>query len=435
MLDIATDNRLLQILTIEEVVKNDLCTGCGTCISICPNEAIELTIDGKKGIYIPKINKEKCNNCGICYDVCPGHSVNFKELNMEIFGKKPDDVLLGNYLNCYTGHATDYDIRYNSASGGLVTQLLIFALEGGIIDGVLVTRMSKENPLEPEPFIARTNEEIIEASKSKYCPVPVNIALKKILESKEDEKFAVVGLPCHIHGIRKVELINQKLKDIIVLHVGIFCAQTIDFLGNNFLLQNLEFKRNDIKNITYRGGGWPGGMTIELKDGSKMFIPMSEYYYKFTSFVPARCSLCSDHACEFADVSCGDAWLPKFANDTIGTSIVISRSEMAEGILQSAASKGVIELTPVSSNKVAQSQGMFRTKKSELKVHILLYKLLRKNVPVYDMEFLKPELKDYVKTTWHYFWSYVAHKRFLWPLLTLKIALVHQFKSSKKKEI
>ena len=35
--------------------------------------------------------------------------------------------------------------------------------------------MKKDNPLEPEPFIARTREEIIEASKSKYCPVPANI--------------------------------------------------------------------------------------------------------------------------------------------------------------------------------------------------------------------------------------------------------------------
>jgi coenzyme F420 hydrogenase subunit beta len=47
-----------------------------------------------------------------------------------------------------------------------------FALEEGIIDGALVTRMKKDRPLEPEPFIARTREEIIEASKSKYCGVP-----------------------------------------------------------------------------------------------------------------------------------------------------------------------------------------------------------------------------------------------------------------------
>ncbi|MGB2728538.1 MAG: coenzyme F420 hydrogenase/dehydrogenase beta subunit N-terminal domain-containing protein [Halobacteriota archaeon] len=199
--------------TIAQVVKDNLCTGCGTCVALCPEEAIKLTINEKKGIYVPELNEKKCNNCGICYEVCPGHEVDFKALNLEIFGKEPEDVLIGNPLNCYIGHTTDWGIRYNSASGGLVTQLLIFALEEGIIDGALVTRMKKDNPLEPEPFIARTREEIIEASKSKYCPVPANIALVEILESEEGEKFAVVGLPCHIHGIRKAEQINKSLKE------------------------------------------------------------------------------------------------------------------------------------------------------------------------------------------------------------------------------
>ncbi|MGB7532373.1 MAG: 4Fe-4S binding protein [Halobacteriota archaeon] len=42
--------------TIGEIVKGDLCTGCGTCVSLCPNGAIELVIDDKKGICVPKLN-------------------------------------------------------------------------------------------------------------------------------------------------------------------------------------------------------------------------------------------------------------------------------------------------------------------------------------------------------------------------------------------
>ena len=66
--------------TISQVVKDELCTGCGTCIALCPKEAIKLTID-EKSIYIPELDENKCNNFGICYKICPGYEINFKKLN------------------------------------------------------------------------------------------------------------------------------------------------------------------------------------------------------------------------------------------------------------------------------------------------------------------------------------------------------------------
>lgn len=321
--------------TISSVVEDNLCTGCGTCVALCPNEAIRMVIDEKKGIYVPELDEGKCNNCGICFKVCPGHEVDFKGLNLEIFGTEPEDILIGNYLNCYTGHATDYDIRYNSSSGGLVTALLIHALEGGIIDGALVTRMKKNNPLEPEPFIARTKEAIISASKSKYCPVPANIALKEILESEEGERFAVVGLPCHINGIRKAEQINKTLKEKISLHIGIFCGHSSNFLGTEFLLSRSRIKKEDVKNLSYRGGGWPGSLKIRLQR-SEMLMPYPDWWnssFGLYFFAPTRCLLCSDGVCELADISFGDAWLPELSDDKIGKSIIISKRGMGGGIV------------------------------------------------------------------------------------------------------
>ena len=231
--------------SIESVVSDGLCTGCGTCVGICPLDAIQMVIHKSKGIYIPEINEEKCNKCGICVDVCPGRSVDFKSLNQQIFSRQPEDSILGNYINCYTGHATDYDIRYNSASGGLVTALLVFALEEGMIDGALVTKMRDDSPLEPQPFIARTREEIISAARSKYCPVPANTGLRDII--KEEGRFAVVGLPCHIHGVRKAESVNNKLKDKIVFHLGLFCCGHTDtFSGTEFIFRKYGIDIGDV---------------------------------------------------------------------------------------------------------------------------------------------------------------------------------------------
>lgn len=341
--------------TIAQVVEDGLCTGCGTCVALCPDEAIELVINEKKGIYVPELNREKCNNCGICYGICPGHEVDFKQLNLEIFGKNPENILIGNYLNCYIGHSTNYNIRYNSASGGLVTQLLIFLLEEGIIDGALVTRMKKDKPLEPEPFIARTKEEVIEASKSKYCPVPTNIALKEILEAEEGMKFAVVGLPCHIHGIRKAEKANEKLKEKIVLHIGIFCGHSPSFLATEFLLQQMNINMGDISKLNYRGDGWPGSMYMELKDGNKMNIKYGEAWSEGFGlyFIPDRCTLCYDGVCELSDISFGDAWLADLMKcDSIGTSVIISKTIIGDEILQKCHTKKKIKLGKISAEKI-----------------------------------------------------------------------------------
>ena len=417
--------------TISQVVEDGLCTGCGTCVALCPEEAIEMVINRKKGIYVPELNEGKCNNCGICYKVCPGHEVDFKTLNLEIFGKEPEDILIGNHLNCYVGHSTDYDIRYNSASGGFVTQLLIFALEEGLIDGALVTRMKKDNPLEPEPFIARTKEEIIEASKSKYCPVPANIALKEILNSEKGDKFAIVGLPCHIHGIRKAEQINKKLKEKIILHLGILCSINRNFLSQDYLFKKFNVDKEDVVKFDYRGEGWIGGMTIMLKNGDKIHSPLPIYYTQIlrSYFVPVRCTLCSDQSCELADISFGDIWISEFMVDKVGTSSIIVRNEMSENILQNMISNKKIELNNLNKDKLILSQMYpLHLKKTHLNARIALFKLFGKATPRYDQELLKPEIFSYLHAILFYFYIFISPKRCSWTFLGL-FAIPLRFKN------
>lgn len=407
------------IKNIEKIYKEGLCTTCGMCAGICPKNAVQMIKDKFDKNYYPKINKKLCDNCGICFEICPGHTVNFQTLNLEIFDKKNEDLHLGNYQNCYIGHANDVSIRYNAASGGMVTALLLYALEKGIIDGALVTKMKEENPLEPKPFIARTREEIISACKSKYCPVPTNAALKEIL--KEDGKFAVVGLPCHIHGIRKGEKIIKKLKEKIVICIGIFCSHNDNFWQTKFLLNKLGIKEENVKRIDYRGEGWPGKMSIFLKNGRKVMVPYSDgvFLHGLWFYALPRCTLCCDLTSELADVSCGDAWLPKIlATETIGKSIVISRSRMGENLCQKAVQDGYMEIEKLEPYKVKQSGDMMRTKKKDIVVRFYCRKLFNKTVPNYNTVFLKPGFISYLRSAIIYFNLWVSSKKYLQRLIS-----------------
>ena len=50
-------------------VKEEMCTGCGTCVEECPVGAITVGEDAAR------IDDEKCVRCGRCHDVCPEEAV------------------------------------------------------------------------------------------------------------------------------------------------------------------------------------------------------------------------------------------------------------------------------------------------------------------------------------------------------------------------
>jgi coenzyme F420 hydrogenase subunit beta len=83
-----------------------------------------------------------------------------------------------------------------------------------------------------------------------------------------------------------------------------------------------------------------------------------------------RCLLCCDLTSELADISCGDPWIPEVtANETIGRSLIISRSKSSEHICQNACNTNYVDFKDISQNKVKQSSDMMRTKK-EILTHV-----------------------------------------------------------------
>ena len=162
---------------ISETTKNALCLGCGICQSACPSNAISIIV--KEGRFIPKVDETKCKNdkgCHRCHDACPGLGVDLQRIAKEQFTDEQTktDAWVGRYLKCFTGHSNDEDIRYHCASGGMVSQFLIFLLEKGYIDGAVVTAFDPTNELLVQSYIAHNREEVLQAKSSKYAPVSLH---------------------------------------------------------------------------------------------------------------------------------------------------------------------------------------------------------------------------------------------------------------------
>ena len=232
--------------------------------------------------------------------------------------------------------------------------------QSGLVDGVLTTQANNDKPLQPYSFIARSESDILSSVGSKYCPVPVNCNLDDVIEGKG--RYLVIGLPCHVQGLRKYQALNKELNNKVPLVFGIVCNHTPTFNATRFLLKKFKIPEKEILRLDYRSEGWPGGIRIVLKDGSKYFIPFkSSYYwgYVFQKFFwPKSCMVCDDKLCQLADIIFMDAWLPKFSSDKLGISLLAVRSSKGDEFVKKAIEKGIVTLKETSIEDILKSQSM-----------------------------------------------------------------------------
>lgn len=308
---------------LESVVERELCTRCGCCVGVCPQECISLDEYPVRG--------EACITCGLCAAICAGTGIDLRKTADNLFtGLYNEDV--GRFTATYTGYSTDDTIREKATSGGVVTSLLTCLLEEGYIDGALVVSFDEE-PWKTKYVLATTKEDIIKSAQTKYQVTPLDVPLKDV----NLEKIAVVGLPCVIHGFRNIqEHTNIGQKAVLI---GLFCWVNMEREATEFLLNLLNVSPDNVESIEYRSGDYLGEFKVHLKDGSSKFLEKECYNVLPLLFAPKRCVYCPDFTNELADISVGDA---KFLQSEKGHTFIITRSERGEELLKTCVDKKYI---------------------------------------------------------------------------------------------
>ena len=374
--------------TISFVPKGNLCTGCGTCAGICPQGCIEMAINSSRGLIEPVVDLQRCVQCGLCVQVCPGWQLDIDSLRLKYEFTEMIPVL-GRVSASFIGCSLNDRVRLSAASGGMVSEVLIYLLEQGLIDGAIVTRMNSQHPLEAETFIARSREEILSAQKSKYCPVAVCSILKEVLASQE--RYAFVGLPCHVAGVRKAALSKQELTERLPYIFGLFCSRTPNAHATRHLLYNLSIDPHDVQSVDYRGDGHPGKLCIRKKNGTETVIDHLDYKYWgytfFKFFKPMRCWLCPDHSADLADMSFADNWtgLAPFKGDNKGSSTIVARTPDSIDLMLRMADEGRVSLHPIPAHIVVTSQDLIN--KSCISPRLWIWRKLGKVSPDYSQHY------------------------------------------------
>jgi coenzyme F420 hydrogenase subunit beta len=338
--------------TIERIVRGKLCVRCGGCVAVCPPANV-IRLDDES---YPRVDLSGCIDCHLCLDVCPMHDVNVPELHRRYFGgestpQQCDPV--GPFINAYVAHSTDEQIRWEGSSGGVGVQLVVSLLEAGRIDAATAVVQHPQRPWDFVAQLARTREELLASSSSKYTIVPVNATLREFW--KIGKRVAVVGLPCQVQSLRLWEQCNAMVRRNVEVCIGLFCTTTLTKQGSGALLDRLRIQPKQVAKIEYRRGEWPGGVHALLKDGRvaplhQLDVKHGAYNYLSKTYFPKECLNCIDYCAELADIALADPWLRGPDGEFVykgGWTLILTRTENGERTLHEVADSGALVLQPV----------------------------------------------------------------------------------------
>lgn len=368
-------------MDLQQVVKKNLCLGCGIC-SIS-GEGIKMRYSQSRGMNIPVLSNDQ--NYVVGKSLCPGSGYDIIKEGADRFSSEGDyTVELGCVHSSYAAYSENQAVLNGASSGGVMSQLLLYLLDEKIVDKVAVTRFVYTNRgPRTETFLTSNVSEVLESQGSKYCPVDVSEFLSELATFKG--RVAYVGTPCQIAGIRKLQRVKQDLGEKILITIANFCGGFKSFNNVKKLSERHDIDFNSINYFRFRGGGQPGTLLMSDSSGRKYEAPYPSYT-GFTGYSKVlRCHLCIDATGELADISCGDAWLDKYKNDTKAWSIVLCRSRYGNELIKEMTVKRLVYAEDLEIKDVVQSQRInIQSKKVRQLARVKLYRLLGYTIPQFD---------------------------------------------------
>ena len=257
------------------------------------------------------------------------------------------------------------------ASGGLATSFLCELLRREIVDCVLSVGRNTGSDRLFGYIICKTPDEVIASAKSAYYPVEMSEVLKIVMGEKK--KFAITCLPCFARALRLAAKTNPIIRQNLVCIAGLVCGHSVSsyfaeyaatLAGNNDGECEVIFRTKSSSQTAANHGTrvlWSTSKgeesrVVKWSDGLKEA-------WDCDWFTPGACFNCDDTFTELADVVFMDAWLLPYVDDFRGTSIVLTRSLLADEVIKSQCENGDLNLNNISVQDVIRSQvGALRNK-------------------------------------------------------------------------
>ncbi len=316
---------------VSGVIKNNLCIGCGACVSLCPY----FKSHNGRTVMLFQCSRES----GRCFAYCPRADLDLDLLSGFVHGKEYGSGPMGNYIKARSSRAGAAAGLKDFQTGGTVSGLMRFALEKGYIDSAVV---NARQGVRGRPVIVSDAEEIPLYAATGYSASPVVSGFNEAL-SCGYKKIGIVGTPCQVNAVTQIRtnpMGDEGFTDPSGLVVGLFCTWALDTVSFEKILK----EKTDIGGIKRFDIPPPPADVMKVEtDGGTVEIPLSE----IRSAIPESCSYCHDMTAEFADISVG------VYEGREGLNILLTRTARGEELVQAAVSAGYLEAETLSDGDIS----------------------------------------------------------------------------------
>jgi coenzyme F420 hydrogenase subunit beta len=325
----------------DEVITTGLCTGCAACVISCPHDVIgyEHESGGYRPFHLePELGPADCTHgqkgCTSCTRACPRFRAWEIEADTFLFDRTRTDAEVGGIAkDVVLARAADPKVHEIGQDGGLVSAMLIWAFEKGIIDAALVSDLEGDgSSWKARPAVARNADDVIRTAGSRYTYSANTLAYDEAVEGGA-EKIALVGMGCQTSAVpvmqsRKIGKVGRRFE----LNIGLLCSKTFDdAIFPELFEAKYGLRKEDMVKMNIKGV-----FQIWMKDGSYHEVPLKECH----AWTREGCQCCPDFAAEHADISTGG--IGAFNDWTL----TIVRTDVGRQVLDGVVAEGLVELRP-----------------------------------------------------------------------------------------
>jgi len=240
----------------------------------------------------------------------------------------------------YVAISTDKEILERSEHGGVITSLLKFALESGLVDVAVTVRQGRNRYETALSFITEPAE-IKTCSGSFHFATPgIAKNVKKYLDTY-NKKIAVVCKSCDARALIELAKIGQVNIENIIM-IGVNCSGTLAAVPHINMLRKTEI---DPYKLTYEDID-DDKVVLKFDGDTQKIFRLKELEEKGMGR-RKNCQRCEYPVPRMADLACGKWGL----NGQKGTFVELC-STKGKALFEKAVSKGVIEINRASKEQI-----------------------------------------------------------------------------------